>query len=558
MRRRTDKEIDPEDIFLDASNLPEFESSRLEGRLEKPLSEGNHIGLSLGAGLLFFILLVKAVSVNIFDGGAYAAQSEKNRLRPEVLFAPRGAIVDRNGEPLAENVPSDNEFPFRVYEAPGFAHLLGYVSYPQKDSSGNYFSTVIDGVAGVERAFNDRLSGENGTLLIEENALGDIQSSGTVVEPLEGETLSLAVDARVQRALYDNIKELADKIPYKGGAGVVMDVETGEIIALTSYPEYDPNVLSEGKQRDLIQSYANDAREPYLDRPVSGLYTPGSIVKPLIAAGALSDGVISEWKEIVSTGRLVVPNPYNPELPSIFNDWRAHGATDMRRAIAVSSDVYFYTLGGGFGDQKGLGIERLDYWYKAFGLDTETGIELENENSGFLPTPLWKEETFGDPWRLGDTYNTAIGQYAVQITPLEAVRMTAAIANDGRLLRPTVLKDPLPQGETVAISKEALQVAREGMRMAVTDGGTAAGLASYPYAKAAGKTGTAQLGVNNEWYNSWVIGFFPYDAPKYAFAVVMERAPAGTATGGVYVMSRVFETLRNTAPEYFGLEQPPI
>jgi len=554
MRRRGNKEIDPEDIFLDASNLPEFASGRLEGRLEKPLSHGNHVALSLSAGLLFLVLIIKAVSLGIIDGEAYAAQSEKNRLRPEVLFAKRGAIVDRNGEALAQNIPSDRGFPARAYEAPGFAHLLGYVSYPQKDSSGNYFATQTEGLAGVEHAFNERLAGVNGTLLIEENALGELQSSGTVAPPLEGETLDLSVDARVQRAFHSAIQELADKIPYKGGAGILMDVTTGEVIALASYPEYDPNILSLGEQRDTIAGYATDAREPYLDRPVTGLYTPGSIVKPLIAAGALSDGIISEFKEIVSTGRLVVPNPYNPDLPSIFNDWKAHGATDMRRAIAVSSDVYFYTLGGGFGDQKGLGIERLDYWYKAFGLDTPTGIELAGEEYGFLPTPAWKEATYDDPWRVGDTYNTAIGQYAVQITPLEAVRMTAAIANGGKLLRPTLLKDEPVQGTTIAINQEALKVAREGMRMAVDGGGTAAGLASYPYAKAAGKTGTAQLGVNNEWYNSWVIGFFPYDNPKYAFAVVMERAPAGTATGGVYVMARVFEAMRNTAPEYFGLE----
>jgi penicillin-binding protein 2 len=550
MRRRRNREIDPEDIFLDSSNLPEFESGRLEGRLEKPLSEGNHLGLLIGASALFAILCVKAVTVSVIGGETYAAQSERNRLRPDIVFAERGAIVDRNGETLAANVASDEGFPTRSYASPGFAHLLGYVSYPKKDKKGNYFDTEIKGLAGVERAFEERLAGVNGTLLIEENALGDMQSSGTIVPPVPGETLTLSVDKRVESALYDAIKELADKIPYKGGAGVIMDVETGELLAITSYPEYDPNILSSGEPVDIIQGYATDPREPYLDRPVSGLYTPGSIVKPLIAAGALSDGIISAAKEIVSTGRLVVPNPYNPELPSIFNDWKAHGATDMRRAIAVSSDVYFYTVGGGFGDQKGLGIERLTYWYKAFGLDTTTGIELEAENSGFLPTPSWKEETFEDPWRVGDTYNTSIGQYAVQITPLEAVRMTAAIANGGKLLSPTVLLGTPVEGETIGISPEALQVAREGMRMSVTEG-TALGLNSYPYANAAGKTGTAQLGYNNEWYNSWVIGFFPYDKPKYAFAVVMERAPAGTSVGGVYVMSRVFEAMRNTAPEYF-------
>lgn len=549
-KRRQYRELAPDEIFLDSSNLPEFDQARLEGRLERPIPRSTFAGLSFIGILLFLILVGQAAELTIGKGEAYAAQSERNRIRPEVIFAERGAVVDRNGEVLIENEEGDKGFPKRSYASPGFAHLLGYVSYPKQDSKGNYYETEITGLAGVERAFNTELAGTNGTHLIEENALGDVESQGTVEPPIPGATLTLSVDERVQRAFYNAIKELADRIPYKGGAGLLMDVETGEIIALTSYPEYDPNVLSSGEQHDLIAGYATDAREPYLDRPVSGLYTPGSIVKPLIAAGALSDGIISEYKAIVSTGALSLPNPYDAAHPTIFKDWKAHGATDMRRAIAVSSDVYFYTIGGGFGDQKGLGIERLNYWYRAFGLDTPTGIELENENSGFLPTPAWKEETYEDPWRIGDTYHTAIGQYAVQITPLEAVRYVAAIANGGHLLHPTVLKGGPVIGESINISQEALQVAREGMRLGVKEG-TSIGLNPYTEVQAAGKTGTAQLGVHNEWYNSWAVGFFPYDHPKYAYAVVMERGPAGTAVGGIYVMSQVFSALRQTAPEYF-------
>lgn len=552
-------ELDPDEIFLDSSNLPDFDHARLEGRLEKPISDGSYVGLSVSVALLFLILFGKAVAVGIIGGEAYAAQSERNRLRPEVIFAERGAIVDRNGEVLASNAAGDDGFPVREYASPGFGHLLGYVSYPKKDSSGNYYETVIEGMAGAELAFEERLAGENGTLLVEENALGDVQSSGSIDPAVNGETIQLAVDSRVQSAFYDAISELADRIPYKGGTGVMMDVETGEIIALVSYPEYDPNVLSLGKDRAAIAGYNSNAREPYLDRAVSGLYTPGSIVKPMIAAAAMSDGIIAPETPIVSTGQLVVPNPYDPSKPTIFKDWKAHGATDMREAIAVSSDVYFYTIGGGFGSQKGMGIERLAQWYKTFGFTSATGIELEAEESGFVPTPAWKEETYDEPWRIGNTYHTSIGQYAVQVTPLEAIRAVAAIANDGKLLRPTILKGQPAEGESIAISRDALQVAREGMRLGVTEG-TSVGLNALSYVKAAGKTGTAQLGVNNEYYNTWAVGFFPYDKPKYAYAVVMERGPAGTAIGGIYVMSQVFSAMRQSAPEYFGIakEEPVI
>lgn len=549
-KKHRDKELAPDEIFLDSSNLPSFDTTRLEGRLEKPISERTFVGVTVVILLILFGFAVQAGSLQVVQGDTFATQSENNRLRPEVIFAKRGAILDRNGVVLVENSPSEAGFVERSYMAPGFGHLLGYVSYPKKDSSGNYYETDIKGLAGIEAAFDERLSGENGLFLIEEDALGELQSQGSVKAPIDGTPMTLSIDSRVQSAMYDAIKELADRIPYKGGAGVVMDVETGEIIALTSYPEYDPNILSKGQPSSVIAGYSADPREPYLDRPVNGLYTPGSIVKPVIAAGVFTDGIISPEKIIVSTGSISLPNPYDASNPSIFKDWKALGPMNMRSAIAYSSDVYFYTVGGGFADQKGLGINRLDYWYKTFGYTSATGIELAGESEGFIPTPAWKEETYGEPWRVGNTYHTAIGQYAMQITPLEAVRSIVAIANGGRLLNATLLTGQEPRGETVNVSQEGLKIAREGMRMGVTEG-TSVGLNALPYVQAAGKTGTAQLGVNNEWYNSWAVGFFPYDKPKYAYAVVMERAPAGTSVGGIYVMYQTLSKMKEVAPEYF-------
>ena len=554
-RRRTrfkDRELNPDEIFLDSSNLPDFDRDRMEGQLEKPLSRFSYLGLGTTIVVLFLILFVQASILEIVKGEAYAAQSERNRLRPEVIFAARGAITDRNGVILASNEPAEEGFPKRVYEYPGFGSLLGYVSYPKKDSSGNYYETEIKGLAGAEEAFNARLAGANGTHLVEEDALGDVVSEGSIIPVKDGETIALSIDARVQEAFYGAISELADRIPFQGGAGVLMDVETGEVIALVSYPEYNPNILSAGEPADVIAGYQRDSRQPYLNRPVAGLYTPGSIVKPMIAAAAYSDGVISAEKTITSTGQLVVPNPYDPSKPTIFRDWKAHGPTDMREAIAVSSDVYFYTVGGGFGDQKGLGIERLAYWYRAFGFESPTGIEISGENTGFVPTPAWKEETYDEIWRIGNTYHTSIGQYAMQISVLEAVRATAAVANGGKLLDLTIQKDGPVRGETLVIDQEGLRIAREGMRLGVT-AGTSVGLNPLSYVKAAGKTGTAQLGANNEWYNAWAVGFFPYDKPKYAYAVVMEKGPAGNGVGGIYVMYQVFTKMRETAPEYFGL-----
>ena len=549
-RRRKVREIDPEDIFLDSSNLPGYDSARLEGKLERPVSRLSFIGMALVMMLVFGGLLAQAANLELVKGSTYATQSEKNRLRPELIFAERGAITDRNGVPLAWNEEGEDGYPMRKYMSPGFGHVLGYVSYPEKDKSGKYYDTEINGLAGVESAFDSTLAGANGKKLIEEDAKGAVQSEGSVLPPVPGKTLTLALDARAQKAFANAISELAERIPFMGGSGILMDVETGEIHALVSYPEYDPNVLSSGEPANVIAGYQTDSRRPYLDRAVSGLYTPGSIVKPIEAAGVLTDGIISPEKTIFSSGSISVPNPYDPAHPSIFKDWKALGAMDVRGAIAYSSDVYFYTVGGGFGGQKGLGIERLAYWFRLFGYTTPTGIELSREATGFVPTPAWKEETLDEDWRIGDTYHTAIGQYAMQITPLEAVRSIAAIANGGKLVKPTILAGQAPQGESIAVSQDALQIVREGMRKGATEG-TSVGLNDLSFVHLAGKTGTAQLGFHNEYYNSWAVGFFPYEHPKYAYAVVMERGPAGNAVGGIYVMHQFLSALHASAPEYF-------
>lgn len=549
-RKRRNPELNPDDIFLDSSNLPDFDRSRLEGRLEKPISERTFAGVTLVMGLVFFALIAQAANLEVAKGSAYAEQSEKNRLRPGVLFAARGAILDRNGVALVQNQASDSGEVTRAYKTPGFAHLLGYVSYPKKDKSGHYYDTDITGLAGVEAAFNDTLAGSNGTLLVEEDALGNTKSEGTVEPPVNGQNLTLSIDARAQTAFYDAISQLADRIPFQGGSGILMDVDTGEIRALVSYPEYNPNVLSSGGPSDVIAGYSTDSRQPYLDRAVSGLYTPGSIVKPVEAAGALTDGVITPGFTIYDPGYLSIPNPYDPSHPNIFKDWKAIGTEDLRRAIAYSSDVYFYTVGGGYGSTKGLGIDRLKFWYQTFGFTKPTGIELPREAAGFVPDPAWKQQKFNEKWNIGDTYHTAIGQYAMQVTPLEAARAIAAVANNGKLMKPTILANQAPQGESIAVSPAALQVVREGMRMGATEG-TSVGLSDLSFVHVAGKTGTAQLGFHNEFYNSWAVGFFPYEHPKYVYVVVMEHGPSGNAFGGIYAVHQALTELHRDAPEYF-------
>jgi penicillin-binding protein 2 len=545
-----DREISPDEIFLDSSNLPNFNQGTLEGRLEKPIARGSYIGIGIVVVLVFTGLFAQAAHLQIGLGAKYAARSQLNLLRPAVLFAERGAILDRNGTPLVTNEINADGLVRRIYQTPGFSNVLGYVSYPKKDSSGEYYDTDITGLAGVEKSYNAQLAGKNGTLLVEKDARGHTLSKGSSIPAQNGTNLTLSIDARAQTAFYNAIQQLSDRIPFQGGSGILMDVNTGEIRALVSYPQYDSNVLSSGGPSDVIAGYSTDKRQVYLNRPVQGLYTPGSVVKPIEASGALSDGTIVPEKTINDTGSISVPNPYDPKHPNIFIDWRAIGIEDLRKAIAFSSDVYFYMVGGGYGDQKGLGIDRLDFWYKTFGFTSPTGIDLPGEKSGFLPTPAWKLKTTKVSWNIGDTYHTAIGQYAVQVTPLEEARAIAAIANGGKLIRPTLVKDALPQGESLVVSPQALQVVREGMRQGVQEG-TSIGLNDLSFTQIAGKTGTAQLGFHNEFYNAWAVGFFPYDHPKYVYVVVMEHGPSGNALGGIFAIHQFLQSLHAAAPEYF-------
>jgi penicillin-binding protein 2 len=357
----------------------------------------------------------------------------------------------------------------------------------------------------------------------------------------------------VQDKLYEKIKEVATDLGFVGGAGVIMDVQTGEILASTSYPEYKSQVLTDGDNADLIKSYVNSKRRIFLNRISNGTYTPGSIVKIVMAMGVLNEGVIDPNKKILSTGSISLPNQYDETKFSIFKDWKAHGWVDLRRALAVSSNVYFYEVGGGYKDQKGIGIANIEKYAKMFGLGEKTGIDLPGEVSKPIPSPAWKAVNFpNDPWRVGDTYNTVIGQYGFQVTPIQMARAVGAIANYGKVLQPSLLLgDTFSTPKvlrTLDIPKKYFDIVHEGMRDTVVSG-SAPGLKFLPVEVAA-KTGTAQVGRGNQYINSWVVGFFPYENPKYSFAILMEEGDLEGGAASVRVMSQLMDWMSVYVPKY--------
>ena len=556
-RSNAKREIDPDEIFLDSSNLPGHETSQFEGRVEHPVSRWAVFGVGAVFVVLSLLFAGRAYQLQVQDGDVYAQMSHDNRLLRTVLFAPRGVMYDRNGTELAWNESlragaSSTPYARRAYtQLPGLAHIIGFVRYPKMDTRGQWWREEYVGISGSELAFDALLAGRNGSKMAEADARGEIQREHIVTPPIPGENITLSVDADVQSKLHSLLLRHANTYGFRGGASVIMDVQSGELLALVSVPEYDNAAFAEGNI-DVIRATHQSERIPALNRAIAGAYTPGSIVKPFVAAAALQEGIISPEKKIESTGILVVPNPYYPDKPSVFRDWKAHGWVDMLDALAVSSDIYFYTVGGGFGSQAGLGIARIDEYMNKLGFGELTGFVLWGEAQGVVPTPEWKEDNFGidDPWRIGDTYNTAIGQYGMQITPLQAVRAIATIANGGLLFTPTLTVVEEFGRTSITISHVNLAVVREGMRSAVSrSDGTASALTMARLAIAA-KTGTAQTGVRNEWMNSWVVGFWPYENPRFAFATLLEHAPAGTLAGASPAMRPFFEWLLDEKPEY--------
>lgn len=544
--------IDPDEVFLDSSNLPGFDQNQFEGRIEKPISSQTFIFLGSVFALIFFVFLGRLWNIQIAEGEQYANWSADNRLRNTWVFSERGIIYDRNQTPLAWNEHSEEEFNTRKYiETPGFSNLLGYISYPKKDSAGFYYDEVLKGLEGIERDYDATLRGENGLRIIEINALNEIISENIMRPPQNGDNIHLTIDADVQAKLHESVSTIVDDYGFQGGGAVIMDVYTGDLLSLVSYPEYDSNVMTLGEDADLIASYRNDSRNPFLNKVTEGLYTPGSIVKPYVAAAALQERVINPTDKIVSRGTLEIPNPYNPDNPSIFTDWKAHGPVDVRRALAVSSNIYFYIVGGGYEDIEGLGISRIEEYMKKFGFGLEIDGELFGGIAGTVPNPEWKQRIFSDDWRLGDTYFTAIGQYGFQTTPLQVVRAVSAIANKGVLLEPNIVLDstkPAKFREIEGIDEWVYDEIQAGMRDTVLDG-TGKGV-NYPDFAIAGKTGTAELGVSKAKVNSWFTAFWPYEDPKYAIAIFLEQGDRTNLIGGVAVARNFFDWLKFNKPEY--------
>jgi penicillin-binding protein 2 len=415
------------------------------------------------------------------------------------------------------------------------SHVLGYVGRISEDelkANRDYSLNDYIGKSGVEKTFERYLRGVNGRERVEVDSKGRNEKVLGSTEPIPGDSIKLTIDLDLQKKLTESLqKEMAAAKVGKASA-VALSPQTGEVLAMVSLPTYDNNLFAKGISDFDYNKLLKNENHPLVFRPVAGEYPSGSTIKPFIAAGALQEGTINEWTTVNSTGGIRIGQFF-------FPDWNpsGHGTTNVLKALAESVNTFFYAIGGGYQNVRGLGPEKMKNYLEKFGFGNYTSIDLLGESKGSIPDPEWKERVKAESWYLGDTYLMSIGQGDVLVTPLQIADATTVIANGGTLYKPKLVKSILNENgqeksvikleitRNPVVSAKATEIVRRGLRLAVT-GGSARSLNSLP-GKISGKTGTAQFGPNNSKQHAWFTSFAPFDNPSIVVTVLLEGAGGG-------------------------------
>ena len=422
------------------------------------------------------------------------------------------------------------------------------------------------GAAGIEASMQDILAGQNGSQQVEKDVGGQVlRVLGVETATVPGLNVQLTIDSRLQAAAEAALnQEMSYVNSYLGhteayaGVAIVMNPNTGKILAMVSTPSYDNNRFARSIDFNYYSQMAGDPRRnlpvdpmyPLLNHAVNVLVPPGSVFKIVTASGVLEEGVIDPDRKIMDPGKITIRDTYYPNDLGLARDfvcWKrsGHGLVDFITAIAQSCNVYFYKVGGGYGPDSlaGLRIEGLGKWMKIFGFGKTTGVELPGELAGFIPSPDWKRITWGESWSTGDTYNAVIGQGYVNVTPLQMINAYNAVINGGWLYKPTLIDKILDgQGNVVTqtqpallnpvrlpLSQRTLDYTHAGMRKAVVDGTLSGNLNIYGQLSpvidvpadlhVAGKTGTAEYCDSFAYPKGWCIpGAFPTHAWTLLYA----------------------------------------
>jgi penicillin-binding protein 2 len=568
------------------------------------------VGAGVAMVLAFAVIAARLFVLQVGQGQSWYSLSESNRIRVSRVPPTRGVVYDRNGEPIVDNrssfdvvvTPEDakdleatiqqvSEFlgaepptmaqvlaaarqrpayeatviyrdvdfdkvvvplethrlewpgvslelgPLRTYPYGSLAsHLLGYVgevSQAELESRSDYRMGDLIGKFGAEKAFEALLRGVPGGQQIEVDALGRKLRVLSRVPETQGNSIVLTLDRRLQQFSEQLLEG-------REGAIAVLDPNTGGVLALASNPRFDPNVFAGGIAAKEWKRLTTDKLKPLNNRAIQGMYPPGSTFKIITAAAALETGVITPFTRIFCPGHYHFAN-------RDYRCWKkgGHGSVDLHDAIVKSCDVYFYQVG------QRLGVDTIAEYANRFGLGAPTGIELDHEKPGLIPSSEWKRKRFKEPWYAGETLSVAIGQGYVLATPLQMANAIAVVANGGTRYRPHyVSRVESPKGETVlrtspevvgeaGLRKTTLLQLRDALRDVVNSPAGTGKKAKLPTIEVGGKTGTSQVfkmgrqqikthGLPRHLRDhAWFVAFAPVEAPEIAIAVLVEHAGTG-------------------------------
>jgi len=443
----------------------------------------------------------------------------------------------------------------RHYPYAGLAsHQLGYIGKVSQAQRKQEQSDIglLTGQGGLEKVYDKYLRGNAGRRMIQVNAAGRKVKDLGIEEPRPGTDIYLTIDLDVQKAAEEALGD-------RSGAVVAMDPNTGEILALASHPNYDPNLFPRGIAPKDWTRLTNDPTHPLYNRAIQSVYPPGSTFKIIVSLAGLESGIIKLDDKVNCRG-------YITSGKHAFRCWKkgGHGAVSFHQALVESCDVYFYTMG------ERIGWDRIAQYARNLGYGSVTGIPLPEEKPGLIPTTEWKKKKTKEPWYPGDTYINSIGQGFVLVSPIQACQMMSAIANGGNFYRPTLLKmtrnretgavttfSPERKNQVV-LDPTALGEVRKALTGVVNEpGGTAHG-AQTPLALVAGKTGTAQVITQkipgrklseDTQDHAWFIAYAPVDDPKIAVAVLVEHGGHGGGAAAPVARKVIEEYMKNVGPK---------
>jgi penicillin-binding protein 2 len=523
--------------------------------------------------VLFLILFGKVIEIQVIKGDYYRSLSDQNRIRHIPIPAPRGKILAKGEEALTDNVaikkryitdgqkyvlsedltnaaPSEIVTDYkRVYPLGSvFAHASGYMSMigdkevgtvdPKCPEKGVRLSGTLVGVTGLEAEYECDLRGIPGEELIEVDTRGKKIRTLAIKNPVPGKDIKTSIDLGLQKQVALEMESMmANKkvTGSTGGAAIVTD-NSGQVLAFYSMPSFDPNLFINKDDPAKIKSVLNDARFPLFNRETGGTFHPGSVFKPIVALAALEERAIDKSYLYTDTGSVTV-NGFT------YTNWyfteygRAEGQINLIRAMARSTDTFFYKMG------ELAGPANIAKWAGIFGLNQLTGIDLPGEVRGLIPTPAWKQKTMKEGWFLGNTYHMSIGQGDVSVTPIEINTYIQALAQNGKYCPPHFIDVSRNshlslsnfQCKQINVTQKNIDLIKEGMKEACKDGGTAYSFfdfsAKHNGQTIACKTGTAEVGTDGI-PHAWFTLFTPAEKPKITVTILFERGGQGSQVAG--------------------------